>query len=697
MNKRYRLVLFGLEIIALIIVTQLCTGNILVALSDLWFSSGLLMLILLSLIDQPFFSKDTNIFVNGVTGFLALLLIEQSKRDWIFWTFFGFVIYLLVSSYFLMWVRRNELNEEKKSVQFVSRINRIIGSPQVLFSAFFLWGAFLQFGITNKQYIPIFWYWLIVIVIDTSSIAKTIAELLTKKKEESESIAIGNILGVQGRDILLIKLFPFEQRKTVSLFEPVIFKLKSNKKTGKGIVIESYLLNEQQWIKILKIDNSLEEVISDPSKKLLEDVVYKIEIPEGNDISFLKTFVGIVYENSDIDKITFIYDSKIPVEAGMLIEIQQRNKKVIYQIFNGLTQQESLEAKNKSDMIIGTALQLGVWDEKNNRFEKYGWVPSINTPVHIASKPQLSKIQKGIIELGKVPNTEFPVLMDINTAITHHMAVLGVTGTGKSVFVRNLIKQYVRFGNRKIFIIDFTGEHKKKLSNITSFITSDDEKEIYKNFDIINTEMEKFPNQRNPDTLSEAKKIIVRKIKTAIESFLSSEEEFKIIELPDVQNSQNIFDFTRVLFKQIFSIAKKNMDNKESPQLCIVLEEAHTIIPEWNFASDTNKNSQASMNAISQIALQGRKYNVGLLIIAQRTANVSKTVLTQCNSIVSFTEYDKTSIDFLANYYGDSIANILPSLKFRQAVAAGKAFSSTVPMIFEVPEIKEENIIQEDK
>jgi len=697
MNKRYRLVLFGLEIIALIIVTHLCTGNILFALSDLWFSSGLLMLILLSLIDQPFFSKDTNIFVNGVTGFLALLLIEQSKRDWIFWTFFGFVIYLLVSSYILMWVRRNELNEEKKSVQFFSRINRIIGSPQVLFSAFFLWGAFLQFGITNKKYIPIFWYWLIVILLDTSSLAKTIAELLTKKKQEAESTAIGNILGVQGRDILLIKLFPFEQRKTVSLFEPVIFKLKSNKKTGKGIVIESYLLNEQQWIKVLKIDNGLEEVISDPNKKLLEDVVYKIDIPEGKEISFLKTFIGIVYENSDIDKLTFIYDSKIPVESGMLIEVQQRNKKVIYQIFNGLTQQEALEAKNKSDMIIGTALQLGVWDEKNNRFEKYGWVPSINTPVHIASKPQLSKVQKGIIELGKVPNTDFPVLMDINTAITHHMAVLGVTGTGKSVFVRNLVKQYVTIGNRKIFIIDFTGEHKKKLSNITPFITGDEEKEIYKNFDTINIEMDKFPNQRNQEILSEAKKIIVRTIKTAIESFLSSEEQFKIIELPDVQNSQNIFDFTRVLFKQIFSIAKKNMDNKESPQLCIVLEEAHTIIPEWNFASDTNKNSQASMNAISQIALQGRKYNVGLLIIAQRTANVSKTVLTQCNSIVSFTEYDKTSIDFLANYYGDSIANILPSLKFRQAVAAGKAFSSTVPMIFEVPEIKEKNIKQEDK
>ena len=202
--------------------------------------------------------------------------------------------------------------------------------------------------------------------------------------------------------------------------------------------------------------------------------------------------------------------------------------------------------------------------------------------------------------------------------------------------------------------------------------------------------MEKFANQREKKALSDAKEYIDSKMIEAIDAFLKSDEKIKIIELPDVQNTQNIFDFTKVLFKQIFTIAKSNLGKTDSPQLCIVLEEAHTIIPEWNFASESNKNSQASMNAISQIALQGRKYNVGLLVIAQRTANVSKTVLTQCNSIISFTEYDKTSIDFLANYYGESIASILPTLKFRQAVAAGKAFSSTVPMIFEVPEIKDD-------
>lgn len=690
MNKSYRLVLFAIELVALIIISQICTGNCINAFSDLWFSSGLLMLILLSLIDQPFFSKDANIFVNAVTAFLALLIVEQNSRDWIFWTFFGIVIYLLLSSYILMWLRKNPLNEENKFIQFLSRFNRFIGKPQVLFSAFFLWGAILQFGISTRNSAPIFWYWLIVILLDTSSFAKFIAELLMKKKEEITTSAIGTILGVQGRNILLVKMFPLNQRKTVSIFEPVEFLLKSNKKTGKGIIIESYLLNEEQWTKILINSTDLNKDLElfGNKGKMSEDIVYKLDIPNDKNIPFLDTFIGVIYENSDIEKVYFVYDSKIDIESGMLVEVHQRDKKIIYQIFNGITRQELLEAKNKSDMILGTALQLGVWDEKNNRFEKYGWVPAINTPVHLATSPKLSKVNEGIIELGKVPNTNFPVLMDIDTAITHHMAVLGVTGTGKSFFVREkLIKEYISKSNRKIFIIDFTGEHKKEIKKITPFMSVDVENEIYKSFDIINTEMEKFANQRDKKALSDAKEYIDSKMIEAIDAFLKSDEKIKIIELPDVQNTQNIFDFTKVLFKQIFTIAKSNLGKTDSPQLCIVLEEAHTIIPEWNFASESNKNSQASMNAISQIALQGRKYNVGLLVIAQRTANVSKTVLTQCNSIISFTEYDKTSIDFLANYYGEEIASILPTLKFRQAVAAGKAFASTVPMIFEVPEI----------
>ena len=99
--------------------------------------------------------------------------------------------------------------------------------------------------------------------------------------------------------------------------------------------------------------------------------------------------------------------------------------------------------------------------------------------------------------------------------------------------------------------------------------------------------------------------------------------------------------------------------------------------------------SRATVNSIAQIALQGRKYNIGFIVIAQRTANVSKTVLTQCNSIIAFQELDKTSNEFLSSYLGQEYIRTLSSLKFKTAIATGKAFRSTAPMIFEVPHIKE--------
>lgn len=103
-------------------------------------------------------------------------------------------------------------------------------------------------------------------------------------------------------------------------------------------------------------------------------------------------------------------------------------------------------------------------------------------------------------------------------------------------------------------------------------------------------------------------------------------------------------------------------------------------------------SNKAVVNKIGQIALQGRKYGIGFLVIAQRTANVSKTVLTQCNTIISFQAFDKTSFGFLESYLGNDFLEAMPNLKFRQAVMVGKAYRSTHPLIVEIPEIIEADI-----
>lgn len=128
-------------------------------INQFWFASGLLLLVLLSLIDQPHFSKDANIFVNGITAALSLLLLGSEQHDVLFWVFLYYTAYLIISSYILMWKRNNPLHIEGNAVQFFSRLNRQIGKPEVIFSTFFLWGAVKQYTLNSNQFNALLWFW----------------------------------------------------------------------------------------------------------------------------------------------------------------------------------------------------------------------------------------------------------------------------------------------------------------------------------------------------------------------------------------------------------------------------------------------------------------------------------------------------------------------------------------------------------
>ena len=421
----------------------------------------------------------------------------------------------------------------------------------------------------------------------------------------------------------------------------------------------------------------------------IEDIIYKIKnVPE---TKYLDTFVGIVTEKSTIGRVKFIYNSKATIQEGQLLEIKvgHDNISVFYQIVEGVTKIEQLENKNESALIIGEAIQLGTWNQEKVRFEQFGWVPEINSPVYITSNIPDVNIEKGELQIGNIPNTNFPVIINKELALTHHTAVLGVTGTGKSVFSRNLIREHLKEENVKVICIDFTGEYKNKFNDLnpTDVISSEVAIKAFKDIDAIDMAISKNYGKDSDATIAQRKGVALAMHEEISRFMQNPEAKISIFELPDVNNTSGILEYTRLFFKILFHIAKtkKSFDNK----VCLVLEEAHTVIPEWNFVGIADKSSQSLLNSIAQIALQGRKYDVGLLVIAQRTANVSKTVLTQCNTIISFQEFDKTSSEFLSNYFGQGIANILPNLKFRQAIAAGKALKSNVPMIFEVPIIEE--------
>lgn len=117
----------------------------------------------------------------------------------------------------------------------------------------------------------------------------------------------------------------------------------------------------------------------------------------------------------------------------------------------------------------------------------------------------------------------------------------------------------------------------------------------------------------------------------------------------------------------------------EKAQVCLVFEEAHSLIPERNFI--TVDGDQRAASGTARAILQGRKYGLGCLLVTQRTANVSKTILNQCNTIFAMRTFDETGKDFLSNYISLKYACKLPTLRERQAVFFGRASSCENPVM----------------
>lgn len=682
MSKKYRLSLMGLSLLILMCVGTYFTHGFSFIVNDFWFASGLLLLILLSLVDQPFFSKDSNIFVNGITAALSLLLVAPNERTTIYWTFFAIVIYLIISSYILMWLRKRELNLEGVATQTITRINRLIGKPETIFSAFFLWGVVRQYGLQSNQFNALLWFWIIFMVLNVPAVAKTIDSKISNETAKDAQNAVGKIFGVQSKNTFLVKLSE-DRKQPLRRFDFVEFFYSVDERAHKGIVLDVYLLDQEQWIKVLTTSEI--DALFDPSvEKYTPDYIYKVLNPPDND--YLKRFVGLIYQDSVIEKIRFSYNAKIDVYSGQLIELNVGEHKILYQVIQGITKNEQLSSKNESSFIVGEAIQLGQWNTDSGCFEQFGWVPSVNTPIFLASTIEPPAILEDEYIVGNIPDTNYPVILNKKYAVTHHTAILGVTGSGKSVFARNMINQ-IADNNTSVIIVDLTGEYREKMPGLGSIVTEEEAKSITEAIDTLAQENAQFANKRDPKNIFNAEKTIKTVFNGALKRFLESEADKIVFELSEISNNASSLEYTRWFFWVLFNTAKYFQNYGK--RVCIVLEEAHTIIPEISSMGVSDSASRATVNSIAQIALQGRKYNIGFIVIAQRTANVSKTVLTQCNSVIVFQELDKTTSDFLANYMGRSFVDILPTLKNRTAIAMGKAFRSNSPMIFKVPDIIE--------
>ncbi|HET8820472.1 MAG TPA: ATP-binding protein [Thermoleophilaceae bacterium] len=114
-------------------------------------------------------------------------------------------------------------------------------------------------------------------------------------------------------------------------------------------------------------------------------------------------------------------------------------------------------------------------------------------------------------------------------------------------------------------------------------------------------------------------------------------------------------------------------DAEHRTPLCFVCDEAHLYMPTADGKGPTHREA---LRAFEQIAKEGRKYGVGLMIVSQRPADVSRTVLAQCNNFVVLRLTNDQDQDVIAQLVPQTLArltDVLPLLDVGEALLLGDA------------------------
>ena len=272
--------------------------------------------------------------------------------------------------------------------------------------------------------------------------------------------------------------------------------------------------------------------------------------------------------------------------------------------------------------------------------------------------------------VGFFPDTAYPITLDIQQLVTHNAAILGILGAGKSFLALELVERMI-LQRLKIVVLDLTSQYAPQLAP-------------YYDSQAQQPNLEQL-QQAGPPGKTNCKQNVAEggsvqafqallkqqlaafmvdptaKLRfynpTTFEVWRQDSKPFSGVAFEMAQLTPT--EITRIITEVCLDVCSDAMSDQA--RLCIVYEEAHSLIPEWNAV--VAEGDRAAANGTSKAILQGRKFGLGCLVITQRTANVTKTILSQYNTVFALRVFDATGMEFLRNYVGDDYANVLSALE----------------------------------
>ena len=160
-------------------------------------------------------------------------------------------------------------------------------------------------------------------------------------------------------------------------------------------------------------------------------------------------------------------------------------------------------------------------------------------------------------------------------------------------------------------------------------------------------------------------------IVTRLMDYSESKPKIKIIDFSEVP--ADILPVIVGLVARIIYQVQFWTDRANRKPMALVCDEAHTYLP-----SKDGKNpvEQRSIENFEKIAKEGRKYGVALLVVSQRPTDVSPTILSQCNNIVSLrltNGDDQGTVKRLLPESLEGLMDTLPILDIGEALVVGDA------------------------
>jgi hypothetical protein len=460
-------------------------------------------------------------------------------------------------------------------------------------------------------------------------------------------------------------------------------------------------------------------------------------------------FLVFVVMETEQAKVNHFYFLKHPTNADIYVltrtfRTQPYNPEMITGRTGPLAGKKGRLAEygKKLEYTVAFAEVLGYYDEEHKwRMLEVAPAPwdHVYEPSEEALKqffiPKKFQADALMLELGKVRGTNIPVYVDLNAIAKGHMFVAGMTRSGKSSFLINLVAKASKLKPKPRFVIfDRRGEYgaltkygatvfayDKFTPTVTDphFIVAklgvkSKEKdavvaairELTSNNEGLTKEgiigkcqeiLDEGVIYKGADSQAKALKTIQWCLENRGSFLEENTEQLDVIESIKA-SSTLIIDFSvdtdiekqhRTACDIVNLIRDYAMQRKnEGDFACILaIEEAQYLAPEKGaelVESEAQDEVKASM--IETISQAGG-YNVGLVIMTQRPAYVLKSCISQCNSVACFrlkSGNDQDAILMYTEYGSERLRDYLPGLADHEAMLWGIAVPTPFPVIAEI-------------